>query len=153
MPGANAATTPLSIHKAMEQMGKVLRHIVAKVETWDSQDSDIFFAKWDTKDGFWRLVIAEEENAQHFCYVLPQVNKDDPIQIAHPTCLQMGWCKSPLLFCMASEMARDIAQELADKEPVLQAHLLEHLCLPEQDQLPPLGEKEINCLMQRLEIY
>jgi len=49
----------------------------------------IIFAKWDKKDGFWHLVVSEED-AWHFCYILPCINKDDPIKIVRLTCLQMG---------------------------------------------------------------
>jgi len=128
LPSVNAATAPLSNHKSMEQMGKVLWRIVAKLATWDQQDGDIFIAKWDIKDGFWRLIVSEE-NTWHFCYILPQMNDSDPIQIVWPTCLQMGWCESPPLFGTASETVRDIAEELADKEQALQPHPLEHFCL------------------------
>jgi len=152
LPSVNAATAPLSNHKSMEQMGKVLWRIVAKLATWDQQDGDIFFAKWDIKDGFWRLIVSEE-NAWHFCYVLPQMNDSNLIQIVWPTCLQMGWCESPPLFGTASETVRDIAEELADKEQALQPHPLEHFCLLEINQIPPPGKNEIRKLMQMLEVY
>ncbi len=61
----------------------------------------VVFAKWDIKDGFWHLIVSEED-AWNFCYVLPRLNEDDPIEIIQPTCLQMGWSKLPPLFCMAS---------------------------------------------------
>jgi len=57
MPSINAATMPLSSHKAMEQMGKVMWHIVAKV----AECNHILFAQWDIKDSFWRLVVLEED--------------------------------------------------------------------------------------------
>jgi len=52
LSSVNAATMPLSNHKAMEPMGKVMWQIAAKVASCDLQDGDIFFAKWDIKDGF-----------------------------------------------------------------------------------------------------
>jgi len=51
---------------------------------------------------FWCPVVLEDDS-WNFCYVLPCMNKDDPIEIVHPTCLQMGWSESPPLFCTASE--------------------------------------------------
>ena len=70
----------------------------------EADDSEvIFFAKWDIKDGFWRLVC--EEGAQYnFAYVLPQ-EKGCPPKIVIPTSLQMGWIDSPPYFSEASETA------------------------------------------------
>jgi len=104
----------------MEQMGKGLWQIVTKVVECNPADGEILLAKWDIKDGFWKLIVLEE-NAWHFCYVLPKVNENDPIEIVS---LQMGWCKSLLLFCMALEMAQDVAQELCNQGQPLPPHLL-----------------------------
>jgi len=151
-PSVNEATVPLSDHRSMEQMGKVLWRIVAKVAECNPEDGDILFAKWDIKDGFWRLVVSEE-NAWNFCYVLPKINEDDPIEIVRPTCLQMGWCESPPLFCTASETARDIAQAMADQNEPLPQHPLEHFCLPETQEIPPPAEEQIRRLIRLLEVY
>ena len=75
-------------------------------------------AKWDIKDGFWRLefVASEEWN---FAHIFPlSVGKDT--QLVIPTSLQMGWIESPLYFCTASETARDVTAQYA--EPPLGAH-------------------------------
>jgi len=148
-PSVNKATMPISDHRSMEQMGKVLWWIVAKVAECNPDNGDILFAKWDIKDGFWRL----KENAWNFCYVLPKINIDDPIEIVHPICLQMGWCESPPLFCTASKTARDMAQELADQNDLLPQHPLEHLCLPEIQEIPPPAEEQVQKLMWLLEVY
>ncbi len=79
-PSVNKATVPLSDHQLMEQMGKVLWRIVAKVAECNPDNGDILFVKWDIKDSFWWLVVSEE-NAWNFCYVLPRINEDDPIKI------------------------------------------------------------------------
>ena len=66
-------------------------------------------AKWDVKDGFWRLKceVGEEYN---FAYVLPQ-HSSAPTTLVIPTSLQMGWIESPGYFCAASETSRDVAQD------------------------------------------
>ncbi len=64
-------------------------------------------AKWDIKDGFWRLDCREGEE-YNFAYVLPQP-EDQPTILVIPTSLQMGWIKSPGFFCAASETSRDVA--------------------------------------------
>ncbi len=73
-------------------------------------------AKWDIKDGFWRLDCMEGEE-YNFAYVLPQP-KVEPIQFVIPTSLQMGWVESPLYFCTAKETTRDVAKEYI-KMPVM----------------------------------
>jgi len=112
----------------------------------------LFFAKWDIKDGFWHLVVAEN-NAWHFCYILPNEDKNVPTQLVIPTCLQMGWCKVPPFFCTTSETAQDIAQEFLNSNQGLPKHPLEHHCIPDSGLLPQIQEPimtHINCL---LEVY
>jgi hypothetical protein len=64
-------------------------------------------AKWDIKDGFWRL-DAGKGAEYNFSYVMPQL-PGSPTLLVVPTSLQMGWVESPPFFCTASETARDIA--------------------------------------------
>jgi hypothetical protein len=73
------------------------------------EDAKIFAAKWDIKDGFWRLDCQEGEE-WNFAYVLPQ-DEGKPIKLIVPTSLQMGWIESPPFFCAASETGRDVAVE------------------------------------------
>lgn len=70
-------------------------------------DAKIFMAKFDIKDGFWRL-DCEEGEEWNFCYVLPQ-REGEQLKICVPSSLQMGWVESPPYFCAASETARDVA--------------------------------------------
>ena len=53
------------------------------------EDMKVFMAKWDIKDGFWRLncALGEEWN---FAYVLPQ-EKGEYVRLVVPTSLHMGW--------------------------------------------------------------
>ncbi len=64
-------------------------------------------AKWDIKDGFWRL-DAKTGDEWNFANVLPQP-PGEPVQIVVPSSLQMGWVESPPYFCAATETSRDIA--------------------------------------------
>jgi len=61
---------PLSDHKAMEQMGKILWWLVTTVAGLKNNHGPVVFAKWDIKDGFWQLVVSEED-LWNFFYVLP----------------------------------------------------------------------------------
>jgi len=67
-------------------MGKVLWHLVTTIAATKNNHGPIVIAKWDIKDGFWWLVVSEED-LWNFCYMLPRWNKDDPIEIVWPTCL------------------------------------------------------------------
>jgi hypothetical protein len=87
---------------AIDQLGHSLTHIIhAFVET--EEDARIFMAKWDIKDGFWRM-DAEDGAKWNFACVLPQC-PGQPIYLVVPTSLQMGWLESTPFFCAASEMA------------------------------------------------
>ena len=92
-------------------MGQALSRIIhafAKAE----EDAKIFMAKWDIKDGFWRM-DCEKGEEYNFAYVLPQ-EEGMPITLVVPTSLQMGWVESPPYFCAATETARDIASDYCD---------------------------------------
>ena len=84
-------------------------------------------AKWDIKDGFWRMDCTEGEE-WNFAYVLPQ-KEGDPIKLVVPTSLQMGWVESPPYFCAAMETARDITTEYTDMQVgTLPKHKFEEIC-------------------------
>ncbi len=69
----------------------------------------VCMAKWDIKDGFWRLECTEGEE-YNFAFVLPQP-EGEPIRIVIPTSLQMGWVEPPPYFCAATETAQDAAKD------------------------------------------
>jgi hypothetical protein len=76
---------------ALDQLGHALSRIIhafAKAKEGDK----IFMAKWDIKDGFWRMYCAEGEE-YNFAYVLPQ-EEGKPVTLVVPTTLQMGWVES-----------------------------------------------------------
>ncbi len=95
-------------------MGHSLLRIVHEFTEADQRfpDAKIFSAKWDIKDGFWRLVCEQGEE-WNFAYVLPQP-EGEPIKLVVPTSLQMGWIESPPYFCAALETARDVADQYAE---------------------------------------
>jgi len=148
----NGTTNPCLLHQSMDQLGKVLPHFVHQIACTDPDPSPIYFAKWDIKDGFWHLVVSME-NAWQFCYILPRVHKDNTIKLVVPTCLQMGWCKSPPLFCTTSKTMCNIAQELLDNTALLPPHKLKKLCIPDSLALPKLGNHQITKILQSLDVY
>ncbi len=93
---------------AIDQIGESLTRIIHAFAEAE-EDAKVFMAKWDIKDGFWRM-DCEEGQEWNFSYVLPQP-EGEPTKIVVPTSLQMGWVESPPYFCAATETARDTAAE------------------------------------------
>ena len=108
-PSVNDGTTKTAPRGAISQIGHSLTRIIHAFATADPL-AKIFMAKWDIKDGFWRL-DCEEGQEWNFCYVLPNTDPSAPVQLVVPTSLQMGWIESPPFFCAASETARDVAEQ------------------------------------------
>ena len=107
----NATTIKTAPKGAIDQLGHLLTCIIhAFAEA--KNNAHIFMAKWDIKDGFWRMDV--EEGAEwNFSYVLPQ-RPGQTSYLVVPTSLQMGWVESPPFFCAASETARDMAQDYCE---------------------------------------
>ena len=53
-PSVNEASTKTAHHGAIDQLGHGLTRIIHAFAEADD-DAQIFMAKWDIKDGFWRL--------------------------------------------------------------------------------------------------
>ena len=114
-------------------------------------ESKVFFAKFDIKDGSWRLDAANGEE-WNFCYVLPQP-EGEPTRLVVPTSLQMGWVESPAYFCAASETGRDVASRYAEMElGSLPPHKFIELTQTHQDfkALSPVTDEDFSYF---LEVY
>jgi len=96
---------------AIDQIGECLSRIMYAFAEID-EDEKIFMAKWDIKDGFWRMDCRAGEE-WNFAYVLPQP-PGEPVRLLVPTSLQMGWVESPPYFCTTTETARDVVSEYLD---------------------------------------
>ena len=129
----NDTSTKTAPQGAIDQIGHALKRIIhAFAQAGD--DEKIFMAKWDVKDGFWRLQCREGEE-WNFAYVLPQ-ESGRPIQLVVPTSLQMGWIESPPYFCAASETARDVAaQYIEAPEGSFRPHKFEGYTHTQQQEL------------------
>ena len=136
VPSVNENSEKTAPGGAIDQIGHVLKRLIhAFAEAPD--DAKIFQAKWDIKDGFWRLDCQEGEE-YNVCYVLPQ-KPGLPIVLVVPTSLQMGWIESPPYFCAASETGRDVAKQYMRMQiGLLPAHKFQHLIEvnPEFAELP-----------------
>jgi len=125
----NSSTRSRAHPKSMQQLSRVLPRVIYNVAMPPIEFGPIYMAKWDLKDGFWRLAVSQQD-AWHFCHLLPSLPGEPPMVVI-PTSLQMGWCNSLGLFCTATETACNVAQELLDDTSLaLPTHPLEALCLP-----------------------
>ena len=125
MQSVNESTVKTAPTREIDQLGHLLMgiiHAFAQAE----EDAKIFMAKWDIKDGFWRLDY-EESKEWNFCHV-PLQEEGQPTRLVVPTSLQMGWIESLPHFCAASETARDVAASFIETEVgVLPSHtFIEH---------------------------
>ena len=111
LAAVNDTTIKSAPKGAIDQLGECLTRVIHAFAEADD-DAKIFMAKWDIKDGFWRMDCREGEE-WNFAYVLPQP-EGSPTMLVVPTSLQMGWVESPPYFCTATETARDIATEYTD---------------------------------------
>ncbi len=127
---SNPQEAPLN---SMTQLGQVLPRLVHTIATSPEEAGPWVFMKLDIKDGFWRMMVPEAEEF-NFCYVLPQQNDNDPVQIVVPTSLQMGWTHSPPYFCAATETGRDVADKLV-QQPALPPHPFEDITMSVDDEL------------------
>ncbi len=88
----NDSTIKMAPRGALDQLGQALSRIIHAFAEADDNDK-IFMAKWDIKDGFWRMDC--EAGEEYNCaYVLPQ-EEGMPITLVVPTLLQMSWVESP----------------------------------------------------------
>ena len=95
----------------VKEIGKVLPRLLQYMRD-TPPGLHILFSKLDISDGFWRLVV-KEEDCFNFAYVLPQA-AGEPTRLVVPAAVQMGWVESPSLFCTVTESARDLAQHFVD---------------------------------------
>jgi hypothetical protein len=111
LDSVNDSMVKMAPKGALDQLGHALCRIIHAFAEAD-KNAKIVMAKWDIKDGFWRM-DCEAGEEYNFAYVLPQ-EEEKPITLVVPTSLQMGWVKSPPYICTATKTARDIASEYCD---------------------------------------
>ena len=141
LPSVNDATdeSQAPLH-AMNELGWVLPRIIHALATVTEEQGPILMAKFDLKDGYWRMVVPSDDE-YNFAYVLPQTDPAAETMIVIPSSLQMGWKLSPAYFSAASETARDVAEDLREgAHGPLQPH-------PMEDQtLTPSLKESLNAI-------
>ena len=136
-PSVNNTTTKQSPEYPVKELGRVLPRLLHFMATVPSEET-IMFSKIDLSDGFWRMLVNEDDK-WNFAYVLPN-RPPDPIRLIIPHALQMGWTESPGYFCAATETGRDIMQALIDGSTILHPHILDpylHPVTPARRQSSP----------------
>jgi hypothetical protein len=106
LDSVNNSTIKLAPRGALDQLGYALSRIIHAFAKADDINK-IFMAKWNIKDGFWRM-DCEASKEYNFAYNLPQED-GKPTMLVLPTSLEMGGVESPPYFCAATKTARDIA--------------------------------------------
>jgi hypothetical protein len=113
LKSVNESTTLSAPAGAIDQLGHTLQRVIHAMAEADLRgDEKVFMAKYDIKDGFWRLNCQKGEE-WNFAYVLPQ-EEGKPVKLVVPTSLQMGWVESPPYFGAASETVRDVASQYVE---------------------------------------
>eukprot|EP00956_Cyclotella_meneghiniana_P012280 scaffold17443_cov38-Cyclotella_meneghiniana.AAC.11 len=151
LTSVNEETTLEAPAGAIDQLGHSLSRIIHAFAEAD-EDAKVFMAKFDIKDGFWRL-SCETGEEWNFCYVLPQ-EEGEPTRLVVPTSLKMRWVESPPYFCAASETARDVAtQYLETKIGSLPDHKFSGYAMGNEavQKLPEEGE--VDDLRYFIDVY
>jgi hypothetical protein len=107
----NSMTALTAPSVPVKEIGKVLPRLLQYMRDMPA-GLHILFCKLDISDGFWRLVVRDTD-CFNFAYVLPQA-AGEPCRLVIPAAVQMGWVKSPSLFCTVTESARDLTQHFVD---------------------------------------
>jgi hypothetical protein len=123
----NDTTTKLAPSGPVEEIGNVFRRLLSLIDSAEA-DEVVMLSKIDLSDGFWRMLV-EEEQKWNFAYVMPDP-PGHPTRIVVPSALQMGWAESPAYFCAATETGRDIIQGLVADKTHLPPHCLEEYLRP-----------------------
>ena len=126
-PSVNDTTVRLAPDGPVKELGNVLPRLLdfmAEVP----EEEHIYFSKLDLADGYWRMIVTQEER-WNFAYVMPTAHGQETL-IVLPSALQMGWNESPAYFCATTETVRDVSQTWINQWTELPPHKMEHLVAP-----------------------
>jgi hypothetical protein len=140
-PSVNDTTTKHSPDYPVKELGRVLLRLLHFLDAVPAEET-IMFAKIDLSDGFWRMLVADDQK-WNFAYALPGTT--GPAQLVIPHALQMGWTESPGYFCATTETGRDIMQALIDGGTVCPPHALDAYMdpsAPARRQTSPATERQ-----------
>ena len=102
----NQSTLKMAPPEAM-QFGRTLKRLLYKIRHSNPKYGPVYLAKIDISDGFYRVFL-KSRMAPKLAVVLPQA-PGEPVLVAIPLSLPMGWVESPPAFCAVTETAADLA--------------------------------------------
>ena len=148
-----ASDKDLTPQHSMYELRNAIPQIIWNMEKVPDAGVPILFSKIDLKDGYWRMVV-NEADTWNFAYVLPLLNPGDNIELGIPDALQMGWSKSPPLFCAATKAAEDIVQSNFSSPIEQQAHPMEDIVLDiNWSNIPKIEHAPNEAFLHLLEVY
>ncbi len=148
----NDTTEKMAPGGAINQIKESLTCIIHVFAEADD-NGKIFIAKWDIKDGFWRMDCRAGEEWNFTC-ILPQP-PGELVRLVVPKLLHMGWVELPPYFCAATKTVGNIATEYIEMEPGTRPrHKFETYAMaaPEAMALPEESTYE-DSLKYMLEVY
>ena len=146
-PSVNNTTLQQAPEGPVKELGNVLPRLLDFMATVPPEEH-IHFSKLDLADGYWRMIV-EEEQQWNFAYVMPSA-PDKPKRIVVPRALQMGWNESPAYFCATTETVRDVAQTWLDEGVPMPPHFMEEFTTP---MTPPRRQTLAGPPAQMLAVY
>ena len=106
--GVNDHSIQLAPKECM-QFGGALYRLLYKIRHADPAHGPVYMAKFDIKDGFYRLHL-RPSHCPRLAIVLPRYEGLPPL-IAIPLAITMGWTNSPPTFCTLTETAADVCND------------------------------------------
>ena len=103
--GINAETLPRAPPEVM-QFGWTLEQTLYHIQHANLVFGPVYVGKYDCSDAFYHFPLAPND-ALSLAVLLPQHSSEPPL-VAIPFALPMGWIKSPLQLCSATEMAANL---------------------------------------------
>jgi len=64
-------------HQSMVELSSALPCLIHAAATTDKTKGPVLFAKFDIKDGYWRMAVPDND-MWNFAYILPKLDPDEP---------------------------------------------------------------------------
>ena len=105
-PSVNVYTDKSTAPNAM-QFGSCLPWFLQKIWYADPSDEPVSLSKWEISDAFYRCLLRPADITA-FTYVVAPLPTDTLTLLCIDLVLTMGWVKSPVMLCAASEKVADV---------------------------------------------
>ena len=127
-----------SAHQEAMQFGHALDRVLHRIYYASRRYGPPFVIKVDLADGFYRVPLLPADMPALAC-AFPN-RPDEPLLVAIPLLLPMGWVASPPLFCSLTETITDIANDRFKNDPAkLPLHQLTQMADRPDNETPVLS--------------